>query len=80
MANVHRPQVVFVDINLGPDNGCELAQRMRREIGLGSARFYAITGNPQENSRAEALAAGCDGYFTKPVDLATFQSVLQPTD
>jgi CheY-like chemotaxis protein len=61
-----RPDVVLVDLGLPDIDGFEVARRIRAEHGPGM-RVVALTGSDDERTRHDAIAAGFDAHFTKPL-------------
>jgi phosphotransferase system HPr (HPr) family protein len=75
MAHREQPQYVLLDIGLPRLDGYQVAARLRQELP-GPLVIIAITGYGQEEDRRQALAAGCDHYFLKPVDFNALLSLL----
>ncbi|HSV45247.1 MAG TPA: response regulator, partial [Ramlibacter sp.] len=71
-----RPEVFVLDIGLPDMNGHELARRLRAQPATASAVLIAITGYGQEQDRDEALQAGFDHHFVKPVDRGLLEALL----
>jgi DNA-binding response OmpR family regulator len=74
-ARIERPDVGLLDIGLPGMDGNELARRLRSTQGS-NLLLAATTGYGQENDRANALAAGFDHYFVKPVDTKEIIALL----
>ena len=70
-----QPRFVLLDLGLPHLDGYQVAARLRQELAEAPV-IIAITGYGQETDRRQALAAGCDHYFLKPVDLDAVFSVL----
>lgn len=70
-----RPQVTLIDIGLPDIDGYSVARALRREDP--SAILIALTGYGDEEHRAEAESAGFDRHFTKPIDTAKLQRLLE---
>ncbi|MBA3470741.1 MAG: hybrid sensor histidine kinase/response regulator [Herpetosiphonaceae bacterium] len=68
MAQLHRPDLILMDINLPGLNGYELTTKFKALPELASVPIVAITANTMPGDRERALAAGCDGYISKPID------------
>jgi PAS domain S-box-containing protein len=64
-----RPQFALIDIGMPGINGYEVARRTRAEQWGAAIQLIALTGWGQEQDRREALAAGFDHHWVKPVDL-----------
>lgn len=64
------PDLIFTDISMPEMDGTEAAQAIRAiEAGLGlpPVPIIAMTAHALEGDRARILAAGIDGYMTKPL-------------
>ena len=69
------PQVAILDIALPEMDGCEVARAVREEIQP-PPRLIAVTGLGGTSDREDALEAGFDAYFVKPVQRTDLESVL----
>jgi PAS domain S-box-containing protein len=63
-----RAQVALLDIGMPEMNGYEIARQLRSHSPGSGVALIAVTGWGQGSDKAEALAAGFDHHFTKPVD------------
>jgi CheY-like chemotaxis protein len=70
-----RPHVAILDIALPELDGDEVARLVREELP-DSPRLVAITGLGEACDREDALAAGFDAYFVKPVDAHQLENLL----
>jgi signal transduction histidine kinase len=66
------PNLILMDINLPGMNGREITTRLRGLSNLNHVPIIALTANNSPGLRERALAAGCDGFLTKPIDVVTF--------
>ncbi len=64
-----KPDLVLLDINLPEIDGYDLARRFRETPGLEKVPILALTANVMKGDRERTLAAGCDGYIQKPIDV-----------
>jgi len=71
LAGESPPDLVLLDINLPEIDGYELASRLRDVPGMDDVPIIALTANVMRGDRERTLAAGCDGYIQKPVDVDT---------
>ncbi|MBN1922625.1 MAG: response regulator [Anaerolineae bacterium] len=71
MAADLRPDLVFVDLHMPYLNGYEVATRLKTL--LPKTPVIALTADISANVRERALASGCDGYLSKPIDPDEFQ-------
>jgi len=64
-----QPDLILLDINLPEVDGYELAGRFREMPSLKQVPILAVTANVMLGDRERTLAAGCDGYIPKPIDI-----------
>lgn len=64
-----KPQLVLMDLSLPLLDGWEATRRIKAEEAVSSTPVIALTAHAMEGERERALAAGCDDFDTKPVDL-----------
>lgn len=69
LAKSERPQLVLMDINLPNLDGRIITTRLRSLPDLQDVPIVALTANNSPGSRERALAAGCTGFLTKPIDV-----------
>ena len=69
-----RPQLVLMDINLPKLDGRVATTRLRSLSDLEDIPIVALTANNSSGNRELALAAGCTGFLTKPIDVDLFPS------
>lgn len=66
------PDLILMDINMPGLDGHETTTRMRSIGGLQNTPIVAVTADITRGAREMALAAGCDGYIPKPIDVDEF--------
>jgi two-component system cell cycle response regulator DivK len=64
-------ELILLDINLPDVDGYEIARRLRHSSKsiLAHIPIIAITANALKGDAENALAAGCDVYMSKPVNI-----------
>jgi CheY-like chemotaxis protein len=67
-----RPDLVLLDIQLPGRDGYALLQDLKAVQGDHRWKVVALTAHAMPADRTKALAAGFDGYITKPIDIKTF--------
>jgi CheY-like chemotaxis protein/HPt (histidine-containing phosphotransfer) domain-containing protein len=73
----HRFDLVLTDLALPDMSGLEVASRIRRLNGdLGKVPIVAVTGGVHPQDRDRCLAAGMNGYLTKPLSKKDLTQVL----
>lgn len=71
------PALVLLDLQLPGMDGLGLAQRLRAEPATARLRLVALSALAMPAEIERALAAGCDGYITKPVDAERFPAQVE---
>ncbi|MDX2193091.1 MAG: response regulator [Gemmatimonadales bacterium] len=66
-----QPELVLMDIQLPGRDGFELLAEIRASAHA-ARRVVALTAHAMAGDREQALAAGFDGYLTKPIDIRQF--------
>jgi len=69
MTGIERPDLVLMDMSLPVLDGWEAAQRLKTNPETQSIPVIALTAHAMTEDRERALAAGCDDYDTKPVEM-----------
>jgi two-component system, chemotaxis family, CheB/CheR fusion protein len=68
---------VVVDLNLPEMDGIELVERLRADPDYRNLPCVAITAYHTSAVKAQALQAGFDAYFSKPLDDTAFMRELE---
>jgi PAS domain S-box-containing protein len=76
IAQIFRPEVVSLDIDMPGLDGYAVAQALRAEPWGCDLAIVAITGWGNEHDKRRALAAGFDAHLTKPVEPDEIRSLL----
>jgi two-component system cell cycle response regulator DivK len=63
------PDLILMDISLPVVNGWDATRAIRANPATAKIPIIALTANANESDRQQALAAGCNDYDTKPVDV-----------
>ena len=61
-----RPDLILMDIQLPVMDGYEATRRIRTNTDLKSVPIIAVTSYALAGDEDKALAAGCNGYVSKP--------------
>ena len=69
------PELVLMDIQLPGKDGFALLREIR-ESPFSALRVVALTAHAMTGDRERALAAGFDGYITKPIDIRNFPAQI----
>lgn len=68
-AQEETPDLILMDINIPGMDGYETATRIKSFPSLKHVPIIALTAKTMDGDRERALAAGCDGYITKPIEV-----------
>jgi two-component system cell cycle response regulator DivK len=69
LAMAQPPDLILMDINLPEVDGYTMTSRIKATPGLEKIKVIALTANVMKGDREKTLAAGCDGYLQKPIDV-----------
>jgi two-component system cell cycle response regulator DivK len=69
------PELVLMDIQLPGQDGFALLREIRQSP-FSALRVVALTAHAMTGDRERALAAGFDGYITKPIDIRNFPTQI----
>ena len=67
----HRPDLVLMDLQLPGRDGFALLADIRGSAYAGT-RVVALTAHAMRGDAERGIAAGFDGYITKPIDIREF--------
>ena len=71
LAEQHIPDLILMDINMPEMDGLMATRHLRQIPSLQNIPIIALTANIMPQVLDEMIAAGCEGYITKPVSVDT---------
>ena len=73
----YRPSLILMDVQLPGMDGLELTRRLRQGPDGPRLIIVALSAYAMAAEKANAIAAGCDGYITKPIDTRSFAATVR---
>jgi two-component system cell cycle response regulator DivK len=77
LARAHKPALVLMDIQLPTMDGITALGKLRADAETASIPVVAVTASVTPGERDRVVAAGFNGYVSKPIDVATFGDMVQ---
>ncbi len=68
MAGATMPDLILMDLNLPITDGLEATRRIKGNTKTNHIPIIAVSAFATYDDRDKAMAAGCDAYYSKPVD------------
>lgn len=73
-----RPDLILMDISIPKLDGYEVTRQLKGNAALRAIPIIALTAHAMKGDREKALAAGCDGYIAKPVNVRELANQIKP--
>ena len=70
------PAMIVLDLNLPDGSGLDLTRRLKSEPRTALIPIVACTAAVRQSDEESALAAGCDAFVSKPIDMGRFSSIV----
>jgi CheY-like chemotaxis protein len=77
LAIAEQPDLILMDMGLPVLDGWEATRRIKAAPATRGIPVVALTANAMPGDREKALAAGCDDFDTKPVDMTRLLGKIQ---
>jgi len=75
-ARARTPDLILMDMSLPVVDGWEATRQLKADPLLRNIPIIALTAHAMANDRDKALAAGCNDYDTKPIELSRLMSKI----
>ena len=76
LARAERPALILMDISLPGMDGLNATKILKQGPGTRIIPIVALTAHAMKGDETRALAAGCDGYITKPIDTRRLPTIV----
>lgn len=77
LARRHTPDLIICDLQMPKKNGYEVVGQLKREPALAAIPVVAVTAFSMIGDREQVLAAGFDGYLSKPIEPEEFVALIE---
>lgn len=77
MATSESPAVILLDMSLPVMDGWEAARQLKANRDTKGIPILGLSAHAMTPDRDKAIAAGCDDYDTKPVDIKRLLGKIQ---
>jgi len=77
MAGAEQPDLILMDLSLPVLDGWEATRRIKAAPQTKHIPVIALTANAMTGDKEKAMAAGCDDFDTKPVELPRLLGKIQ---
>jgi two-component system, cell cycle response regulator DivK len=77
MAARERPALILMDLSLPRVDGLAATRQIRKNPELANVPIVAVSAHDSADFHAEALAAGCNDYVSKPIDFDELDALLK---
>jgi CheY-like chemotaxis protein len=77
VAEDQQPEIILMDLSLPVIDGLAATRRIREMPDFNHVPIVAVSAHDTADFHAEAIAAGCNSYITKPIDFNELERLLQ---
>jgi CheY-like chemotaxis protein len=78
-ANRSNPDLILMDLAMPELDGIEATRQLRQRRAHSSTPIFAISAYATHDVKEDALAAGCNAVFAKPIDLTSLLGTIRST-
>ncbi len=77
LARRDTPDLIICDLQMPKKNGYEVVRQLKSEPALSAIPVVAVTAFSMIGDRERVLAAGFDGYLSKPIEPEEFVTLIE---
>jgi two-component system, cell cycle response regulator DivK len=70
------PRLILMDVQLPGMDGIDLTRRLKADPDRRGIIILALTAYAMKGDKERVLAAGCDGYVAKPIDIESLPALI----
>lgn len=71
------PDLILMDMQMPGLDGYEATKKIKASMGENPIPIVALTAHALQGDRERCIAAGCDGFITKPIDVKNFTTQIE---
>ena len=75
-AVTERPALILMDRSIPKIDGYEVTRRLKSQEEFKDIPIVALTAHAMRGDREKALAAGCEGYISKPINVRQLPELI----
>ncbi|NJN05636.1 MAG: response regulator [Rhodobacteraceae bacterium] len=75
-ALAERPDLILMDMSLPVMDGWEATRRIKERAETAAIPVVALTAHAMASDREKAMDAGCDDFYTKPIELPGLLDII----
>jgi two-component system, cell cycle response regulator DivK len=76
LAEAEGPALILMDLSLPIIDGLAATRLIRKIPAAEKIPIVAVSAHDTADFQEEALAAGCNGYVTKPIDFSSLETLI----
>ncbi len=73
----NHPDLILLDLSLPEIDGWEVARQLKASDRTAKIPIIAVTAHAMKGDKEVAIAAGCDDYLTKPLDIDLLEASVK---
>ena len=77
LAEQEQPALILMDLSLPRLDGLAATRKIRQHAQLSGVPIVAVSAHDSADFHAEALAAGCNEYVSKPIDFEQLDVLMK---
>jgi CheY-like chemotaxis protein len=75
--SVRAPDLILMDVQLPGQDGLSLTRQLKADPATAAIPIVALTAHAMASDREQAMAAGCIGYISKPIETRTLGDLVR---